>query len=705
MISWYKYPFVKLLVPFIIGIYVSFSLRKLVSDRVSMLVLLIVLSMLFTSLVLISLFIKNYRYRWIFSALLFVFLLLLGFSFVKLNDYKLNVNDISCIENCPKYYLARLIESPSVKEKSIKVMMDVYGVEDGDSVRSLNSKIMAYFEKEERSLNLKYGDCLLFFESPEEVAEPPNPKQFDYKEYLFKRGITHQVYLKSDTWVDLGQNETAFIYKFSYHIRDFLLATMKDLGLEDDEFAVASAILLGYDDSLPQELRQKYVAAGAMHILCVSGLHVGVIFMVFSYMFVFIDERKNVQRILKQLVLLVLIWFYALLSGLAPSILRATIMLSFVIIGNIINRKGVLLNSLAASAFILLCINPANLFDIGFLLSYFAVLGIVIMQKPISRLFYFKYNIFNKIWEITSVTIAAQIATTPFTIYYFHQFPIYFWLSNLFMTPISTVVIVGGMIMLLIFFLPYINNIVAFFVSKMIFLMNYCVSLIESLPYSIVKGLYIDEIQFVILLLILLSILFLVELKSKKMLFFAMMMSCLFLMMNMGNMLKRDKQEEMVIFSINNKTAIDFICGKHHLLLVDSSFFDDKSDFSYNIENFLVSKGVFYHGKSIYINAEFDGDFVKKRKSVVTFGKNLIGLSDGSDFYDDEISFRIPLDYMIVYGNKRQSLDCLLKVYSFDNLIIDGSVPPYLAYKFIDEAEKLGIEYHNIRECGSFSVK
>lgn len=705
MISWFKYPFIRLLVPFAIGIYAAFSFDEISSERNSILFLLIFLSILLLTLILTSMLVKNYRFRWVFSIFLFTYLILLGFTLVKIDDFKLNVNDISKIEKIPKYYLARLCECPAIKEKSIKVMLDVYGFERDGVLESIDSKVVAYFEKEESSLALKYGDCIIIFTNPEEVDKPPNPEQFDYKDYMRKKGVTHQVYLKSDEWQDLNRNEANPIYSFSYWIRDFLLDTMQKLGVKEDEYAVAAAILLGYDDSLPQELRQKYVAAGAMHILCVSGLHVGVIFMVFSYMLVFLDDRKKKQRVLKQFVLLVLIWFYALLAGLAPSILRATIMLSFVIIGNVIDRKGVLLNSLAASAFILLCINPANLFDIGFLLSYVAVIGIVVLQQPISRMFYSKYKIVNKIWEMTSVTIAAQIATTPFTIYYFHQFPIYFWLSNLFMTPISSIVIIGGMIMLLIFFIPYINNIIAYLVSKMIFVMNYGVSWIESLPYSIVKGIYINEMQFVILLLIILAVFFLVELKIKKMLFFIMIMSCIFWLVNLNNLIKQQNQKEMVVYSINNMTAIDFINGKSHVLVADTAFFNDESAFSYNIENFLVSKGVFYDGKMEFLNEDFDWNFVKKRKNVVTFNEKLIGLSDGSDFCKERLSCRIQLDYMLVYGRKRQSLSYLLNVYDFDNLIIDSSVPYYLAAELIEEAECLDVKCHNVKENGAFLIR
>ena len=333
------------------------------------------------------------------------------------------------------------------------------------------------------------------------------------------------------------------------------------------------------------------------------------------------------------------------------------------------------------------------------------VYGIVILQKPISKLVYSKYKILNKIWEITSVTIAAQIATAPFTIYYFHQFPAYFWLSNLFMTPISSVVITGGMIMLLVFFIPYINTIVAFLVSKMIYVMNFGVDFIESLPYSIIKGIYINEAQFVILLMILLFLLLFVELKEKFLLFLMMILTVFFLIINFNKVSVQKKQNEMIFYSINNATVVDFICGREHFLMSDSIFFNDKSSFSYNIENYLVKKGVFSNGKMKGFCDNFDGNFVKKRKSVVIFGEKLLGLSDGSEIFNDTLSYKIPLDYMLVYGRKRQSLTSLLNVYNIDCLIIDKTVPSYLTSELIEEANKFGIKYHSIRENGAFLVK
>ena len=141
------------------------------------------------------------------------------------------------------------------------------------------------------------------------------------------------------------------------------------------------------------------------------------------------------------------------------------------------------------------------------------------------------------------------------------------------------------------------------------------------------------------------------------------------------------------------------------LMFCESIFLNDKSAFSYNIENFLVKKGLYHAGKNKLLHEDFDENFVKKRKNVVTFDEKLIGLSDGSVFSREELSYKIPLDYMLVYGYKKQTLSYLLNVYNFDYLIIDGSMPCYLALRLIDEAAALGIKYHNIREDGAFLMK
>ena len=687
MTNWFKYPFIRLLMPFALGIWLSFSCLNL--SKIEVNIVLIAVVFLGITLFVIHSAVKSYRYRWVFGAILNLHLILIGVAIVHIrND---DLDDDSDV------WVARLIECPTEKEKSVKVIADM---------QSDQGLVMVYFEKNERSLSLKYGDVVVFHEPPKPVEPPKNPEQFDYQKYLFRKGILRQVYLKNDSWEKLAVNRANQIYAFSYRLRDYLLETMQRLGVTGDEYAVAAAILLGYDDTLPVELRQKYVAAGSMHILCVSGMHVGVVFMVFSYLLCFLDKRKPWHNILKQSLLLLLIWCYALLAGLAPSILRSTIMLTFVIVGDMIKRDGVLLNSLAASAFLLLCIDPANLFNVGFLLSYCAVIGIVTLQKPIYNLIYVKSKLLDKIWELTSVTLAAQLATAPFSIYYFHQFPMYFWLSNLFMGPISSVVIIGGMVMLLVSFIPYINIGVAFCVKWMIFAMNYVVSFVESLPLSIIKGLYINGLEFACLIVSLLLLMMLIEHKQKILLYGMLSILLIFSASQLTRAVMRRDQMSFTVYAMNKNTVIDFVCGDEHVALCDTTVFNDPSVASFSIENHLIKEGVYSRGVLLPIDDTFfENSYIRKNKNLMSFGGKTIAFFDKNSTFGVKLPFRPCLDYFIIYGRDKVDLEKLLNCYVIDLLVIDGSAPDYLRKRIIEKADEIGQKYYDVKNAGAFVLQ
>ena len=417
----------------------------------------------------------------------------------------------------------------------------------------------------------------------------------------------------------------------------------------------------------------------------------------------FLSKKERWQHILKQSLLLLLIWFYALLAGLAPSILRSTIMLSFVVVGEMLKRNGVLLNSLAASAFLLLCIDPANLLNVGFLLSYCAVIGIVVIQKPLYRLVFSRSKLVDKIWELTSVTLSAQIATAPLSIYYFHQFPTYFWLSNLFMGPISTIVIMGGMVMLLIFFIPYINIGVAFCVKWLIHVMNFIVTSVEDMPFSIVKGLYINNLEFTCLITALLLLMIVIEHKKKRLFFAMLSILLIFSVSQLTRAVMQRHQMSLTIYSVKKSTAIDFVCGNQHVLLCDTTFANDPSIAGFSIENNLVKEGVFDHGTFVSTdNPYFENPYLEKRGNLITFGGKTLGFSDEKATFGVKMAFRPHLDYFIVQGRKNLDLERLLNCYIIDLLILDGSIPDYLSEKIIKKAGELGQDYYDVKTSGAF---
>ena len=691
MTNYAKYPFVRMLIPFALGIWCCVCLPGL---QLSSWILIVVALVLF-ALCAVTFFVRKHRYSWLFGVVMSCYLLMVGYALAHVHEAEANKKYFKNTESDATYYVARVFDCPTERENSIRAVLSLE-YQFGDSIPShpVTGRVMAYFPKTDSAFALRYGDLIAFPSPIREVTPPLNPEEFDYQSYLLHKGITGQVFLKEE-WLDLQTNNANPLYAFSYRFRDVLLASLQQSGLSDDEFGVAAAILLGYDDKLADEVRKNYVAAGSMHILCVSGMHVGIIFLLASFLLGFLN-RKKWQKTLKQVLLLTLIWFYALIAGLSPSILRASLMISFVILGEVLRRKGFVINSLAASAFVLLCFNPYNLFEIGFLLSYAAVVGIVVLQKPLYNLLYVKNKVLDKVWEITTVAVSAQIATIPFTLFYFHQFTSYFWLSNLFMTPISFVVVISGMILLLVSWIPCLNVLVGYLVWGAIYVMNKVVSWIESLPFSIIRGLYVSDFEFAMLLLVLLLLLLTVAKREKRLVIPLLSVLLLVMVSVTFRLYHSDTQKGMTIFSLRHHTAVDFIRGGDHALLCDTSLMADEGTVDYSLKGDWAKRHLSVHPETVGLEEDFENGYLRKKSNLISFDGQLLALWNDDCGVSDSLSYRMPVDYVLVTGKQNPDVESVVNGYETKQLLIDGSVPRYLAERWIAQAGALQLPCHYI---------
>jgi len=694
MTEWGKYPFVRMLIPFALGIWVSFYFS---SFRLPTFMLVVVAVALLGITVMMSALLKHRKLGWLFGVVMACYLFIAGYSLRQVHEAEARKDYFRNFQEDASCYVARVYEYPTECPKTIRTVLELeYQYGNNSVTRPVSGKVMAYFPKPDSVFALRYGDLIVIPASIREVAPPLNPEEFDYKAYLGRRGITGQIFLKDDDWLDLRVNDANPIYAFSYRFRDILLTSLQRSGLRDNEFGVAAAILLGYDDNLADEVRKNYVAAGSMHILCVSGMHVGFIYLMASFLLGFLN-RKKWQKTLKQALLLSLIWFYALIAGLSPSTLRAALMLSIVIVGEAINRKGFILNSIAASAFILLCANPNNLFEIGFQLSYVSVIGIVVLQKPLYDLLYVKNKLLDKVWQLTTVALAAQIATIPFTLFYFQQFSSYFWLSNLLMTPLSFFVILSGMVLLLLSWVPGLGSLLGYVVWGGVYVMNWVVDRIESIPYSIIKGLYVSDLEFAMLLLAL-SLLMLTFLLQRRRMLIAMLATLLVVMASVTfRLYGSDRQQGILAFSLRNHTAIDFIWGGEHLLLADSALMTDESTVDYSMKGAWGKRHLSLQPQVVNLEEDAESAFFSKKSNLVSFGGRLLALWDGQRF-SDSLSYRIPVDYLLVREKQRPDVRSVVNSYETKLLLVNGSVPRYLAEKWKAQAEEKGIPYYYLGE-------
>ena len=695
MTDYAKYPFVRMLIPFALGIWCYVCLPAFRLPPSTTIIFALVLFVL-ASVTAFAL--KSYRNNWLFGTVMGCYMALVGYALTQVHEAEVQKNYFRNFEANANYYVARVYEYPTERSNAIRTVLDLeYQFGDSLPSRPVTGRVMAYFPKSDAAFALRYGDLIAIPAPIREVTPPLNPQEFDYRVYLARKGVTGQIFLREKDWVDLQTNNANPLYAFSYRFRDILLASLRRSGLSDNEYGVAAAILLGYDDNLADELRKNYVAAGSMHILCVSGMHVGIIYLLASFLLGFLN-RKKWQKTLRQLLLLALIWFYALIAGLSPSILRASLMISFVIIGEMIRRKGFIINSIAASAFILLCINPNNLFEIGFLLSYAAVMGIVVLQRPIYSWFVIKNKLLDKTWQITAVALAAQIATIPFTLFYFNQFTTYFWLSNLFMTPISFVVVISGMVLLLVSWIPYLNIFVGYLVWGAVYVMNWVVAKIESIPGSIIKGLYINDVEFA-LLLVALSLLLLMLLLRKRRLFIAMLAALLLMMVSVTfRKYSSEGQQGVTVFSLRKHTAVDFVKGGEHFLLADTTLMADVSTVDYSLKSAWSKRNLSIHPQVIDIEEDYANAYLSKKSNLVSFDGKLLAFWDDTNQCPDSLDYRLPVDYLLVRGIQNPDVQSVVNGYDVKMLLVDGSVPHYLAEKWVSQARALGIPYYNIRE-------
>ncbi len=632
------------------------------------------------------------KYRAI-STIALISIYILGILTMVMNSKKSVIPNYKNVEA----FHGNIVESPVINERYIKVISKVLP-DSSDSIAPTFA--ILYLEKSTDTI-LQYGDCIIFKGNLHCPEEPKNPYEFDYRNYLLSKGITHTAFISSDCWRISGHSPENMLIEYSITLRDHLLESLKKNGLKDRELSVASAILLGYDDYMEKETKLDYMKSGSMHILCVSGLHVGIIYIVLNAIMGFLPKRRSF-KLIKPIVLITTIWLYASITGFSPSVQRAALMISVFIIGGIINRKSDSYNTLAISAVILLIIDPHLIFKVGFQLSYSAVLGIIIFYFPIYRKIQSKNAIADKILSITALSLAAQLGTFPIAIYYFHYFPAWFLLSNLITFPLSFLILTTGLIFIVLSWLPMVSEFVAAILSYLIKIINGGIELINMLPSHHEPNLYFS-MPMVIAIYMLIIAIYLAMVKPHPILLkYALAIIMVISTLSFYHNYKRSTQHKYIIYSIKRHMAHEIISGKNQVILLDSLLFSNPSKLNFHLNN---SRAIWGIGKQYCLLScdtlgEISG-FGKKQEITLFNDKVILTICDSSSFIKRNSTLNV--DYLILTGS-RHNLPELLEVIVPVTIVIDNSVPPWEAVKITDYATSSEIPYYHIDSEGSLII-
>lgn len=389
-------------------------------------------------------------------------------------------NDFNTLNSGDLPRIALVEETEITNDDWKKVLITIQREKSGDNWQEREEKVLLYTRDQ-----LREGDLILFHSSIEQIENSGNPGEFDAKQYWKGKNISMIGFLGENQYVLLDYQTPNWLTTFFKDIRGHLSNALAQF-LPEQEASVAKALLLGDKSTLSTETRQSFSSAGAMHVLAISGLHVGII----MYLLFFVLKRfsRVISRRAAVIISLVFIWIFVGVTGASPSVVRAALMFSVLLIGQQSGRMGSNLNTLFFSAFVLLLIDPLLIFDIGFQLSYCAMLGIFLYFDRISSLLKIRSKFFKVAWDGTALGIAAQVFTIPLMLYYFHQFPNYFWLTNLGVMLVAGLILGLGMLFFAFKFVPFVNTFLASCLTWALFFLLQFVAWIEVLPASVAKG-------------------------------------------------------------------------------------------------------------------------------------------------------------------------------------------------------------------------
>lgn len=588
---WHQIPFVRIVIPITIGI----GINMFFPVPVSVIALLLSISI-------IALFIIWKVFRFQFNNFVFgtSFNLVFFLSGIALHTSHNHLNyQQHFTKTTGEYLLVDISEPGQMRKNSIKCKANVLQVIQQGKPIAVDGNLLIYFEKDSVILSqLKYGTRLLIKNTSQEIKGPQNPYEFNYKRYLAFNQIYRQAYITKNNFLVFDQLGGNLLWKIAYQAQSFFNESLLKYVQGVNEIAISKALLYGFDDEIDPELVRAYSNTGTLHVLAVSGMHVGLIFWLINLVLKYFDKRQY-QRILKAIISLIIIWAYSLLCGLSPSILRASVMFSFVALGNMVKNKPNINNTLAASAFVLLLFDSNMLSNVGFQLSFLAVFGIVSIQKYFKRWFTFNHKFGNEIWNIISVSIAAQLATFPLGLLYFHQFPVYFIASNLLIIPLTTIVIFVAIAMIFMAGLAQLFSMFSYaamafgwMVKWLIWITNIIVLWLEKLPFSFISGIQINEIETILLFIAVAYTCNYFITRKQYLAKLGLLFFVLVFMVNGYEDYKIQQQKFVTVYNINKTFAMQIFDGNKSVLIADSSLINDADKFHFHLQQHIWACGI-----------------------------------------------------------------------------------------------------------------
>ena len=678
---WNKAPAVRLLLPFICGIalqwYRPVPPALLLTAVVTLFIALIAHSFLPIS--------QKFRLSTAHGLLFHALFLTVGAVSVQFNDVREDPQWFAHV-TAPSMMLLKLEEPLVEKPNSYKAVASVVQVYGGDRSHTSSGRLIIYFSKDSSFLKLSYGSLLLVKKSLQEVGNSGNPGGFDFKRYSLFQGITHQVYLTPPELVVLPRKDSQPWKQHLFESRAFIVDILRQHISGAKEQGLAEALLIGYKDDLDKNLVQAYSNTGVVHVIAISGLHLGIIYWILLFFTKSLSRRRT--ALLRLLLIVAGLWIFSFLAGAQPSVLRSAVMFSAIAWSTVINRKSSIYNTLALSAFVLLCFNPFWLWDLGFQLSYTAVLSIVLFYKPIYNWLYFPNKGIDFFWSLAAASLAAQLLTLPISIYHFHQFPLLFLVANLFAVPLSSAILIGELLLCALHFLTPLADLLGRLLQWMIEIMNTSVENLDAVPFAVWNGLSISMLQVGVLYGVIAAAAHWLLEKKLASLRIALAGCLLFSGLRTASFMIAAQQKKIIVYNVAKHPAMELVSGRACLFGGDPEL--ERVPL---LRTFHIQPSRIQHRVAPIPGQELPYSFSFGGKTVLRIGSSL---------RLKQAKIKPAIDLLVLSRNPKLYMGTLANTFAIKQVVIDASVPQWKSKLWQKDCDSLGIACYSVREKGAF---
>jgi competence protein ComEC len=671
-----KKPVLRILLPFAAGILLQWYLQPSLSQ--------LIIGALLSSLLLLPVFLRpkaRYRWRLLPGIALQGILLFTGAAWLMLRDVRQEASWYGALKD-PEAVVVRLTAPLQQKPASWKAEARILQARVDGHWQPASGGVLLYLRKDSLQPLPAYGQELLLRRPLELVRSSGNPGAFDYRRWCLFQGITHTSFLRSSDYLLLGKHGSR-LQEIMIGCRDGVLAILQRYLPRGT--GLAEALLIGYKDDLDKELLRTYSRTGVVHIIAISGMHLALVY----GLLLLLTKPLQAQRLrwLRMALVLAGLWGFSFLAGGGPSILRAAVMFSFIAFGSLIGRKGNSINTLLLSALVLLLVNPFWLWDVGFQLSFTAVGGILLFYRPIYALYIPDNRLLDGIWKGSAVTLAAQVLTTPLSLYHFHQFPVLFLLANVLAVPLSGLLVYALLALLCLSFWPAAATVLGKGIALLIDCLNNYIATMERLPVAVWEGISISLLQTILLYGIIAALAW--GPLQRRAPAWRSAAACLALMLCLrtASFWSAAQQRRLLVYGIPKMAAVELHDGRQLAFGGDRALLQDPLLRGYHLDGAHTAFRL--------------NDAAQPLPAVFSFdGRVVVHLQEGATFPAIRKA-----DLLILSHRPRLYLPQLLEEGRIGSLVIDASVPAKTAARWKEDCARAGVPCHDVSEKGAYMLE